>query len=148
MFVQSCFWGGPVAKAVLHHVSIVTRDLTRSIVFYRDVLGLQLIDRPPFKVAGAWLAVGDSQIHLIENPNGTYRAAGIDGDDVHFALRVDDFTQFLAMLAEKGYGGDLPVDDERHVRVRPAGIAGFPQAFLLDPDRHLIEVNAAAAEAG
>jgi catechol 2,3-dioxygenase-like lactoylglutathione lyase family enzyme len=139
------FSGGRVAKAVLHHVSIVTRDLMGSIAFYRDVLGLPLIDRPPFKVAGAWLAVGEAQIHLIENPNGTFRSAGIDGDDVHFALRVDDFAQFLTMLAGKGYSGDLPVDDERHVRVRPAGIAGFPQAFLLDPDRHLIEVNAAAA---
>lgn len=134
-----------MANAVLHHVSIVTRDLTRSVAFYRDVLGLRLIDRPPFKVAGAWLAVGEAQIHLIENPNGTYRAAGIDGDDVHFALRVDDFAQFLTMLAGKGYGSNLPVDDERHVRVRAAGIAGFPQAFLLDPDRHLIELNAAAA---
>jgi hypothetical protein len=28
----------------------------------------------------------------------------------------------------------------------PVGIAGFPQAFLLDPDRHLIELNAAAAK--
>jgi glyoxylase I family protein len=113
--------------------------------FYRDVLGLPLIDRPPFNVAGAWLAVGEAQIHLIENLNGTHRAAGIDGDDVHFALRVDDFTQFLTMLAEKGFGSDLPVDDERHLRVRAVGIAGFPQAFLLDPDRHVIELNAAVA---
>jgi glyoxylase I family protein len=138
--------GDRVAKAVLHHVSIVTRHLKRSIAFYRDVLGLPLIDRPPFKVAGAWLAVGEAQIHLIENPNGTYRADGIDGDDVHFALRVDDFTQFLTMLAEKDFASDLPADDERHVRVRPVGIAGFPQAFLLDPDRHPIELNAAAAK--
>jgi glyoxylase I family protein len=133
-----------VPKAILHHVSIVTRDLDKSIAFYRDVLGLRMIERPPFRVAGAWLAVGEAQIHLIENPTGTFRNAGINGDDVHFALRVDDFVEFLNLLAKAGYSGELPADSEKHVRIRTSSAAGFPQAFLLDPDRHIIEVNAAA----
>lgn len=128
----------------LHHVSIVTADVDRSAAFYRDILGMQPIKRPPFDIPGVWLAAGTSQVHLVQNANGTFRANGtIDNNDVHFALRVSDFEAAMAELAEKGYREDLDVGDMKRVAVKRTGLAGFPQAYLIDPDLHVIEINAA-----
>jgi glyoxylase I family protein len=77
---------------MLHHVSIVVTISTRSIAFYRDVFGLEQIERPPFSSVGAWLSCGAQQVHLILNPSGTFRPRPtIDTTDTHFAFRTDDF---------------------------------------------------------
>jgi glyoxylase I family protein len=129
----------------LHHVSVVTTDLARAMAFYCDVLGMQPIERPPFSVAGAWLAVGSAQVHLIDHVDGTFRGKNtIDNNDVHFALRVPDFESALKELAAKGYHEDLEENDPKRVLVRRTGLAGFPQAYLIDPDQHVVEINAEA----
>ena len=87
---------------VLHHVSIITANLERSLKFYCDVLGLVRIDRPPFDIGGAWLACGPSQLHLVDYPAGTYRGKNtIDNNDIHFALRVSNFDETLRLLNER-----------------------------------------------
>ena len=53
-------------------------------------------------------------------PPGSFRTGNVDGADSHFAFGTDDFD------------------------VRRNGPAGFPQFFLLDPDRNIIEINGAA----
>ena len=129
---------------VLHHVSIITANLERSLEFYRDVLGLVQIDRPPFDIGGAWLACGASQLHLVDYPAGTYRGKStIDNNDVHFALRVSSFDETLRLLNRKGFREDLPVGDPKRLMVKRTGLAGFPQVYLLDPDGHVVEINAA-----
>ena len=129
---------------VLHHVSIITADLERSLEFYRDVLGLVAIDRPPFDIGGAWLACGSSQLHLVDYPAGTYRGKStIDNNDIHFALRVSNFDETLLLLNGKGFREDLPEGDAKRMMVKRTGPAGFPQIYLLDPDGHVLEINAA-----
>ena len=129
---------------ILHHVSIITADLERSLAFYCDVLGLVQIERPPFDIAGAWLACGPSQLHLIDYPEGTYRSKStIDNNDIHFALRVSNFDETLRLLNGKGFREDLPNGDSKRLMVKRTGLAGFPQAYLLDPDCHVVEINAA-----
>jgi glyoxylase I family protein len=134
-----------VLEAFLHHVSIITSDLPRALTFYRDTLGLKQMARPPFSIGGAWLEAGSSQIHLIDYPDGTFRRrSSIDNNDVHFALRVAGFEAALMELSEKGYREDAEENDPRRVLVKRTGLAGFPQAYLLDPDQHVVEINAAA----
>ena len=129
--------------SVLHHVSLVTSHLDRSVKFYRDVFGLEQIARPPFKSAGAWLAFGSFQIHLIVKPNGTFRSKStIDTGDTHFAIRVEDFEATLGQLAARGFREDADEGDPMRLLVIREGVAGFPQAYLLDPDRNIIEINA------
>ena len=74
----------------LHHVSFTVKDLEASKRFYRDVLGLAELPRPDLQARGAWLAVGDRQIHLIE---GSYRRKESENVLIrsdHVALEVRD----------------------------------------------------------
>jgi catechol 2,3-dioxygenase-like lactoylglutathione lyase family enzyme len=132
----------PLAIEGLHHVSLPVRDLEAAQRFYEEVLGLAPLPRPPFDFAGAWYALGDQALHLIAGP-GTMRGdAGVNSRDVHFAIRVRDFAGAVSHLRALGYTSDAT--DVRHrTRENPAGRAGFPQLFLLDPDHHVIEINAA-----
>jgi catechol 2,3-dioxygenase-like lactoylglutathione lyase family enzyme len=131
----------------IHHVSLSVSDLERARAFYRDVLGLREIPRPPFDFPGAWLAAGETQhLHLIVHANSTFRTGkGLDNRDGHFAVRVGNYWETVEELRAKGYSEDAP-DLHRRMRVQPSGTAGFPQIYILDPDRNVIEINAAGLD--
>ncbi|MCX5495112.1 VOC family protein [Kaistia dalseonensis] len=129
---------------MLHHVSIVATDLDRSVAFYQTLFELERLPRPPFAIPGAWLGCGDLQIHIVHNAAGTYRSnAAIDVNDGHFAFRTDDFEKVVERLAANGYREDAAESDPKRVFVNRHGKAGFPQLYLLDPDRNIVEVNGA-----
>ena len=129
--------------AAIHHVSLTVHDLERSRSFYRDTLGLPEIARPPFNFPGAWFQVGASQhLHLIVHTNSTFRDKPLDTRDLHFAVRVESFQAALDFLRSRGYREDAPIDDPCRMIVQPYATAGFPQIYILDPDRHIIELNA------
>jgi len=133
-----------MAQLALHHVNVIVTDLPRSLAFYQKLFGLRITERPPFKSVGAWLACGALQVHLTVYPPGSFRTGNVNGDDCHFAFRTDDFDGALATLTANGFRQDATEDDPIRVIVRRNGLAGFPQLFLLDPDRNIIEINGAA----
>ena len=128
----------------LHHVSIITADLGKSLPFYRDVFDLIEIPRPNFPVGGAWLACGSLQVHLVVYPEGTFRKnSAIDRNDWHFAFRTDDFEGVIERLAALGFRENLPQSDPKCFLVFRSGLAGFPQLYLHDPDLNVVEINGA-----
>lgn len=114
----------------LHHVSVIVADTERALGFYVGVLGLEVDDaRPDLGYPGAWLAVGDHQIHLLELPNPdpvTGRPAH-GGRDRHLAMRVDDFDAIQQKLEAAGIGFTL-------------SRSGRAALFCRDPDGNAIEL--------
>lgn len=89
----------------LHHVSLIVADTSRALQFYRDVLGLELEDsRPDLGFPGAWLRLGDHQIHLLEleNPDPVKDRPAHGGRDRHTAVSVTDLRPVLTRLDEAG----------------------------------------------
>ena len=107
----------------VHHVSINVTDASAATTFYTDVLGGTIRgDRPDFGIAGAWIDLGSSQLHLIEAP--TPPALG-----QHFALRVADLEAAVAELRDRG----VPVDD-------PSPVGPGRQTFIVDPAGNTVEL--------
>ena len=96
----------------------------------------------------AWFALGPNgqQIHLIIYENHTLRnGKGLETRDIHCALRVPSFREAVEHFRGKGYS-ESAEDVLRRIIIRPHATAGFPQLYILDPDRNLIEVNAAVLD--
>ena len=68
----------------------------------------------------------------------------MDTNDIHFAIRVTGYTQALEALRTKGYREDASPDDLMGIRTSTR--VGYPQIYILDPDRNIIEINAARVD--
>jgi glyoxylase I family protein len=113
-----------VKAAGIHHVGLVVTDVDAARRFYIEQLGFtERDDRPDFGFAGAWLQVGDQQVHLIE---GAEPAPG----GGHFALAVEDLDAAVAELR----GGGLKVSD-------PVPVGTGRQSFVRDPAGNTVELN-------
>jgi glyoxylase I family protein len=130
-------------QVMLHHVSILTSDVTRSLAFYQNIFGLEPLPRPDFPIGGAWLKCGDRQVHLVAHAPGTFRTGDIDNNDTHFAFRTDDFDGVVRQLEAHGFSEHSPKGDPKRIMMKRTGAAGFAQLYILDPDRNIVEVNAA-----
>jgi len=83
------------------HVSFLVADTARALAFYRDVLGLRVCnDRPDLGFPGAWLWVGEQQIHLLElpNPDPVEGRPQHGGRDRHVAFHIADLSTLTAAL--------------------------------------------------
>lgn len=84
----------------VHHASMLVNDTQKSLEFYCGVLGLPLTERPKLEYPGAWLQLGEQQLHLIELPSPdpkTGRPAH-GGHDRHVALTISDVDQIKEEL--------------------------------------------------
>lgn len=89
----------------LHHVSLIVSDTQRALAFYRDLLGMRVLpERPELGFPGAWLAVGDLQIHLLEvaNPDPVDGRPAHGGRDRHAAFAVSDLEALVMRLEQAG----------------------------------------------
>ena len=125
----------------IHHVSLPVADLERSKQFYGEVLGLAEIERPPFDFPGGWYQLGDRQLHLIVHNNSTFRERKtVDSRDIHFAIRVDSYRETREYLRSKGFHPDAE-DEFKKMKEDHHSTAGWPQLYIIDPDRNVIELN-------
>jgi catechol 2,3-dioxygenase-like lactoylglutathione lyase family enzyme len=109
----------------LNHLTLSAHDLDRSVVFYRDTLGLRLHARWD---RGAYLSAGDLWLCLSLDAGTAISANGY----THYAFSIsqEDFPAFAA-------------------RLRTAGVAEWQQnrsagdsLYFLDPDGHQLEIHA------
>jgi catechol 2,3-dioxygenase-like lactoylglutathione lyase family enzyme len=140
------------AHVRIHHVGITVADLDRSLAFYRDLLGLRVLD----------LSEGEQVGSIVGVPGATARIADLDagggqllelldygrgvaggpprGPDaagtVHVSLQVPDLGAALGRLAGAGF----PAMGEP-TRLQGGGIwQDCRIAYLRDPDGVIVEL--------
>jgi len=123
---------GTLLKKV-NHVAIIVSDVGRSLAFYVQILGFQQIRRPNFDRYGAWLTMGNIELHLIKGTPLVFT-----GDNLivgHISVETDNTEEVLKKLTE------LKVPFSRNVSV-PDALESRPitQYFIRDPDGYYIEI--------
>jgi glyoxylase I family protein len=113
----------------IHHASLIVANTQASLLFYGGVLGMQQIDRPDLPFPGAWLKVGDQQIHLLEldNPDPTTGRPEHGGRDRHVAMMVSMLAPVKEALEKGGVKYTLSK-------------SGRKALFCRDPDGNAIEI--------
>ncbi len=117
----------PLKIHELNHAAIHVKDLEGAIKFYGETLELPRLPRPDFQFPGAWFALGNQELHLIEDLN----VEPAKRDHHHFALLVDDAFEARAALEKKG------ITEFKGPSQRPDGPM---QLFFKDPEGYLIEM--------
>jgi glyoxylase I family protein len=117
-------YGAGVRPLGVHHVSINVRDLDAALAFYTGALGATVRDdRPDLGFPGAWLDLGDQQVHLIEGE--------VPADlGQHFAVLVHDLDGAVSELRASG----IRVGD-------PFPIGRGRQTFVDDPSGNRVELH-------
>ena len=104
-------------------------DLERALAFYQGLLGLQLDDSRQIQAYdGAWLRLGDQQIHLLVLPNPDPlegRPAHV-GRDRHLALSITGLDVLCRKLEQAG----IPYTSSK---------SGRRAVFCRDPDKNGLE---------
>ncbi len=130
----------------IHHVAVVVRSIETSLVFYRDLLGLDLeaiMDIPTDKVRIAFLGVGESKIELVEptdDTTGVARFLASKGEGFHHVcFEVSDLSEALTRLA---------IDGVELIDTAPRRGAEGPVAFLHPRSCHGVLVELIEAPGG
>ncbi|KAF8404202.1 hypothetical protein HHK36_009085 [Tetracentron sinense] len=120
----------------LNHVSFVCESVSRSVIFYQDVLGFVLIKRPSsFNFEGAWLFGNGIGIHLLERntrDNGPKKKGVINPKDNHISFQCSDMRLVMRKLEEMNIEYVVAVVEEGGVKV--------DQLFFHDPDGYMVEI--------
>jgi catechol 2,3-dioxygenase-like lactoylglutathione lyase family enzyme len=126
----------PTDSMELTHILVIS-DLGRSIRFYRDVLGAQLVreyggSSAVFSFAGAWLLLVTGGGPTEDKPDVSF-AAPDDPDRVSHGITIRVPDGMAAYETLRGRGAAFltpPVTSEWEVR-----------SFFRDPDGHLLEIS-------
>jgi len=114
----------------IHHVSLIISDLSKSTMFYHEILKLEIDKaRPDLSFDGLWLNINDhQQIHLllVDNPDPLKRPKH-GGRDRHVALSVKDLSKIQLRLDQYSISYTL-------------SSSGRAALFCRDPDGNTLEI--------
>ncbi len=117
------------------HVGLFVTDLERSVKFYTEVVGLDLVDKHPDTGRGVAIAfVGDGRgvVELLEYKDPAKRDRVTSGRYDHLAWFVDDLRQTMNTMMTKG----VTFEKSEPIVV----LDGRQIAFFYGPDGERIEL--------
>ncbi len=115
-------------KSIAHN-SLLVSHLDASLVFYCDILGMTSDpSRPDLGYPGAWLNIGNQQIHLLQlqNPDSITNRPEHGGHDRHTAILIDGFDELKETLVRANIDISLSKSGRRAI-------------FCRDPDGNTLE---------
>ncbi len=125
---------------LLDHVGVKVTDLDRSIGFYRDIFGFEMVDRRMLgnsNVEAAAMQVGGSILFLLHVASFRARSPEEHGGVDHFCLTFTD-PEFREILERtKAMGVRL----EGGVTPRTGATGRSDSQYIFDPDGNQIEVK-------
>jgi len=119
---------------VANHIAITVSDVGRALWFYSDIIGFQQIRRPNFDRHGAWLTMGNIELHLILGKPMVH-----SGDDLivsHISIETNNIQEVLKRLKEM----EIPFETNVSVPKGNETEGIVTQFFLRDPDGYYIEI--------
>ncbi|MEM9419639.1 MAG: VOC family protein [Planctomycetota bacterium] len=133
----------PILKnSGIHHVAISTADFSRSISFYRDVLGCKpTMLWGPAGERGVMLDVGDGNyVEVFERNNAAEQPA--EARLLHLCLRCDNLDEVIEHVRQAGMAVTIEPKD---VPIENNAEGGKPKitprlAFFTGPDGEIIEL--------
>ena len=111
----------------MHHISLGSADLERTIRFYRDTFDFELIEQSDQYVI-LHLELLKIRFNHIPDYHCTVKNPG--ETSFAFVLDVDDFTEAIQELEEK----------QIEIVKGPLAIEGGESLLIADPDGHFIEI--------
>jgi len=122
---------GSFAASGLDHVALVVADMSRSVAWYGEVLGMERRFEDVWDGGGdpVVLCNGDACVALFEPAEGD--AAGRDGVNRHFAIRLDRANFAACRAALVAHGIDAELWDH----------AICHSLYVRDPDGHQVELT-------
>ncbi len=123
-----------MAVTGMNHFTILTDDVTGTVAFYTQLLGLRDGPRPSLGFPGAWLYAGDTAIlHVVGGVEPERLRAGVID---HIAFSAAGLSDTLATLAAHGV---------EHSCRQQVGTGAW-QVFFFDPNGARVELDFAASE--
>ena len=130
----------------IHHVAIVVTSIEKSLVFYQEVLGLEVesvMDIPGDRVRIAFLTVGESKVELVEptdDTTGVARFLASKGEGFHHVcFEVGNLAETLLRLE---------IDGVELIDTAPRRGAEGPVAFIHPRSGHGVLVELIEAAGG
>jgi methylmalonyl-CoA/ethylmalonyl-CoA epimerase len=130
----------------IHHVAIVVTSIEKALVFYQEVLGLDVesvMDIPGDKVRIAFLSVGESKVELVEptdETTGVARFLASKGEGFHhICFEVANLAETLLRLE---------IDGVELIDTAPRRGAEGPVAFIHPRSGHGVLVELIEAAGG
>ncbi|CAF1100084.1 unnamed protein product [Rotaria sordida] len=127
----------------VNHIGITVSDVGKSLHFYVDILGLQQIRRPNFDRHGAWLTMGNVELHLIK---GIPAIPVVDNLQVaHIAFETKNIDEVLFKLRQLNIDvrQNLSITNAQKAALKDSDSKSKPiitQYFFTDPDGYFWEL--------
>ena len=135
LFANSPVLAQSSPKPILNHIAVYVNDLEKSKTFYKDIIGLEMMEEPFKDGKHAWFTLGvQGQLHLISGAK-----TGLEQvKDRHLCFSVASIDSFISSLAKNKIKYSNWKGDANTPTVRPDGIK---QIYFQDPDGYWIEIN-------